>query len=81
MIEMKVFKTGKTQVRLMGTELKSKVFLQCSLAILNRTRFKKFKNGRIVTRVYRFFCIIDSKFSQIKTSTLFILNKLSFFIF
>ena len=54
MIEMKVFNSGQTEVRLMGTEIKSKVFLQCALGILNRTRFKESKKGT-VTRIYRFF--------------------------
>ena len=56
MIELKVFNSGKTKARMTATDLTNKNFLKCALSVLNRTRFKKFKNAS-VTRIYPFFVL------------------------
>ena len=56
MIEVKITHSGKTKARIIGTEIKNNNSLMCTLSILNRTRFKKFKKGTII-RIYRFFVL------------------------
>ena len=56
MIEVKIDHSGKTKARIIGTEIKNNNSLKCTLSILNRTRFKKFKTGAII-RIYRFFLL------------------------
>jgi hypothetical protein len=53
MVEIKVFQNGKTKLRLIATEINNKEFLNCTLSVLNRVRFKKIKTS--VSRIYRFF--------------------------
>ncbi len=57
LIEVEVSSKGKVQTRLVSTELKDPIFLQCALSVLNRTRFKSFKGSSFVTRIYRFFVL------------------------
>ena len=54
MVEMKITEKGKTKIRLMATELKNQEFLNCTLSILKRIRFKKLEESPL-TRIYRFF--------------------------
>ena len=56
MVEIKVSYSGKTQARIIGTEIKNNDSLRCILSILNRTRFKKFEQGTII-RIYRLFVL------------------------
>ena len=56
MVEVKIAHSGKTKARIIGTEIKNNNSLKCTLSILNRTRFKKFKQGTMV-RIYRFFVL------------------------
>lgn len=55
MVEIKVSQNGKTKSRLIATEINNKEFLNCTLSVLNRVRFKKMK--RSVSRIYRFFIL------------------------
>ena len=52
-IEIGVSQKGKTKARLVATEIKNTFFLNCTLSVLRRIQFKKFKKP--VTRIYRFF--------------------------
>ena len=52
-IEIGVSRKGKTNTRLIATEIKNTFFLNCTLSVLRRIQFKKFKEP--VTRIYRFF--------------------------
>ena len=54
MIEVQILKTGKTNTRLIATEIKNQSFIICALSVLNRIKFKKLK-PHPVTRIYRFF--------------------------
>ena len=56
MVEIKVSRKGKTKSRLVATELNNKDFLNCTLSVLNRIKFKKIKENT-VTRIYRFFVL------------------------
>ncbi len=56
MIEVKIFHSGKTKARIVGTEIKTNDSLKCVLSILNRTLFKKFERGTMI-RIYRFFVL------------------------
>ncbi len=56
MIELKVSHKGGAKARMVSTDLKDKIFIQCSLSVLNRIQFKKFDQG-FVTRIYRFFIL------------------------
>ena len=58
MLEVKVLDTGQTEARLLSTELKaSGGFIQCSLEVLHRTRFKPLYIQKGFSRIYRFFIL------------------------
>jgi len=52
MIEINISHNGKSNNRIVATNIDNKKFLNCALSILNRIQFKKIGP---VTRIYRFF--------------------------
>ena len=56
MVEMQVSSKGETTARLLATDIKDKLFLNCAVSLLNRTKFKAFSRHS-VSRIYRFFIL------------------------
>ena len=48
LVELTILPSGKTQSRLINSESQDKEILKCTLRILNRIQFKKFKGPPIV---------------------------------
>ena len=53
LVELTIFPSGKTQSRLINSDLQDKEVLKCALSILNRIQFKKF-NGPPIIKGYHF---------------------------